>query len=252
MRMLTMHGCFVLTMGLYAVSAHAAIIFNDDFESGLNTTDINQPNYWHPRFGSNVVPGLTTDQSVSPTHSMLNNNNPGGNNQWFAYVPLQATPTFYDLWVRNDHTQTGFQTEDVVIWNKGGTGYSEGVALRRTAGEPNFRYRANGANFVDTGIPYNTGTWYHIGFDMDPTTSKFDLYISTTEAFGAPVASGVSYVGGDGVGRLFFYSDSAKPLYYIDNVKITAIPEPQSVALLACAAGLLLMSRHRRGGVLRL
>ncbi len=207
---------------LYAHSARAVVIFDDDFETETNTTDINAPNYWHPRFaGLNVVPGLTDTASVSPTHSMLNNDNlstPNENNQWFAYVPMQSTKTSYEAWIRHDNVQGAPYTEDIAIWNSNTPGfYAEAVVVRRTGGGSTFMYRSDGANFVDTGVAIELGTWYHIRFDMDPATSTFDLYLGTTP--GNVVASGVSYQGSN-VGRLFFYSDSVDAQYYIDDVKI--------------------------------
>ena len=119
--------------------------------------------------------------------------------------------------------------EDVAIWqNPSPLTYAPLVSVSRSS-SGNFRYRASYETgldaWIDTGIAYQTGVWYHLGWDMNPADSSFLLYISTGD-FTAPVASGSYSSVPAWLGSMYFSSWSANPEYYIDDVKIVGDFQP--------------------------
>ena len=240
-------GLFV--MFLVTSVAQATVYIDDDLESGLNTTNSGAANYWYNRYGGALGGTLTTAQSNSPTTSLLHD---GGGKEFFSGYPTtlwNGDRTSYETWLRLDGTGTA-GWEDVAIWqNPNPLAYAPIVHVSRSA-SGNFRYQAGyeaGYDaWIDTGIAYNSGEWYHIGWDLNPADSTFDLYISTG-AFTTPVASGSYASVPSWVGSMYFSSWSGGVQYYIDDVKIYsgAIPEPATLSLLAISAGCLWIKRKR-------
>ena len=213
--------------------AQLTTLFDEDFEdpSGINTTNPGGPNYFRGRYvASDAVPGLSTAQSVSPTHSMLMDPNTffnSTNNQWFAETgPQVYVPTHYELWMRVDNTDQN--SEEIGIWGHSNLGlYSNAVRMARRDG-PNWGYWfADGGVWTDSGIPFDPNTWYHVGFDLDPSDGSIDVFLSTTASLGSPIASGFATSGNgnliaNGAGAIAFYSDSTNPEFYIDDVLVQA------------------------------
>ena len=232
--------CFLMVlvgMAVFASGAIAETVYvDDDLESGLNTTDPNAANYWRVRWDTTTAWGLTETQSHSATHSVLSN--PTNSNEFFSGKPgmdpnslWTGARTFYEVWVRLDNADA--DNEEVAIWqNPNPLAYSPIVRVRRNPAG-NFHYQASteaGLDaWVDTGVAYNTGVWYHLGWEMNPPTSTFDLYISTG-AFTTPAASGsYSSIVGAWVGTMYFSSWSSSPEYYIDDVNIVGDLTPTPV-----------------------
>ena len=227
----------LIIIGLFLISlvtsvAQAEVFYiDDDLESGFNIVDPEGVNYWYVRWPGSTPWALTTAQSHSATHSVLSN--PTNSNEFFSGAPgalgiWTGERTWYEVWLRLDNTETA-GWEDVAIWqNPSPLTYAPLVSVSRSS-SGNFRYRASYETgldaWIDTGIAYQTGVWYHLGWDMNPADSSFLLYISTGD-FTAPVASGSYSSVPAWLGSMYFSSWSANPEYYIDDVKIVGDFQP--------------------------
>ena len=227
-----MYGMFCMFV-LVSVSQASTWYFNDNLEFGLNTTNSGTANFWFTRWGApQIVPALTTTQSHSPAQSLLQDNTQT-NNEFFASIPWHGSQTSYEAWIRVDNTEA--DNEEVAIWmDQNPHVYAGAVRVRRNSAG-NFHYQASteaGYNaWIDTGVPFLIGRWYHLGWEMDPNDSTFDLYISTGDFSSGPVASG-SYASSVGawIGAMYFSSWSSNPQYYIDDVKAYSGPILKTVA----------------------
>jgi hypothetical protein len=145
-----------------------------------------------------------------------------------------------------------FQDYETVDWNDGGVPsnefnaiYQPGMSYNLTVGvfgkgmaegSSNLRlslYYRDGANMVDVGftdISFSTNTFVNVG-SLD--LIDFDVTVPTVLAgdpwAGENIGIKLEVLFGDGAGNWDF-----------DNVRLTAVPEPASIALLALGAGALL------------
>lgn len=211
-------GLFCLLL-VVSVAQARTWYFNDDIETALNTSDSGAANYWQGRWGSNVVPDRTTNESRSLGYSVLQD--PCTNNEFFAEVPWHEDLTSYEVWIRVDNSDA--DNEEVAIWGAADAAYYPVGKVRRNS-SGNFKYQAAYASpydtWVDTNIPFDVNTWYHIGWEVDTDSGTLDIYISTGD-FTTPVADDVAYnPPGSYVRGMYFSSWSANPVYYIDDVRV--------------------------------
>ena len=87
----------VFLVGLViAPAAQAAVLFDDDLESGINTTDATAANHWRP-YDSGSIPGTTTAASHSGTTSAIELD--WTKNGLRANIPFGTATKSYESWV---------------------------------------------------------------------------------------------------------------------------------------------------------
>jgi len=227
-----------------AVSA-GTVFWDDDFESYADQAgfDAAWPNF------SGTQPTWSTDQSTSPTHSILE---PAG-----SPGRVVSATTYADNINGSDAAPLVLEY-DIYINPNDLTSSRRYVELRQTAGDLNlfaiglsnlatnptsdFAFR-NHFTWTDLAAPRLAG-WNHVKAVIDSTDINITINNEPTESFARNNLDdyGTLYMGSG------FSNNTVAPFdgfTYIDDLSVERIPEPSTLVLLGLA-GLGLVARRRR------
>jgi len=109
-------------------------------------------------------------------------------------------------------------------------------------------YYNDGGSWTDSGIAYNTSTWYHVRYIVHNTARTWDLYITD---MGTPIATGIDYRNDLSCDYFTLLTGNAQlGTVYIDNITLTVgeVKELAGVsAIESTTAGVLKADRELAG-----
>jgi hypothetical protein len=238
---------FALVLACAPAASANTVFWDDDFESYADQAgfDAAWPNF------SGTQPTWSTDQSTSPTHSILEPAGSPGRVVSATTYPdsingSDAAPLVleYDIYINpNDLTSSRRYVE---MRQTSGDLNIFAIGLSNLATNPtsNFAFR-NQFAWIDLAAPRLPG-WNHVEAVID--TQKINITINSepTESFFRNSVDdyGTIYMGSN------FTNNTADPFdgfTYIDNMSVERIPEPASLALLGLGGiAMALVARRRR------
>ena len=225
----------VASLGFLAVSAHASVLINGDFETGSLSgwTITNQAGgngNWYAD-----TPGTTTPASVLPTSSS------GGTAHGTTYAVTDqigiGSHSLTQLFTVGS-TSSALLIWDMFINNYGGSTVGTGL---------NFNVRPTQVGRVD--ILTSTAGAFDVGTGVLQTCFLGGAGGGIPNAFSTNTCDITSSVGGGGTFQLRFGETDNQALFNmgIDNVQIFAstVPEPESLALVGLALASLSLTRRK-------
>jgi hypothetical protein len=239
-----------------AGGAQASIVTNGNFEADSSGRAL--PTGW-------TQGGTSTYQYyISPDNSPFTNLNPVGSrllqlegmNQYGA----NSLPNYiYQTFTQTSATQVSFNFDfnnaDVtktnpymLMFDNPGNGASGGFYIGN-----NLTVLGN-SDTVLSSLTLASYTWYSVRGTFDYTANTFTGGVYTVAGGSTPVATFSDSLRGSGavgVSRVYLgdFNNSAAgtvPTVYIDNIALTAVPEPSTLAAVLGGAGMLAMFRRRR------
>lgn len=138
-----------------------------------------------------------------------------------------------------DGKRTGGHTANLRVRNTGGSGLSW-EAYDEVTG------------WVDLGIELSLLSPYLVELVIDPVASQYSAAVHQVDGDGNVLATGsmtgMDYIPSADNGQLLFYTQGASGEvgFLVDNISISAVPEPASAILTILGAGGFLCARRRR------
>lgn len=213
-------GVFLIVL---AYPARADTMFKDDFESGLNLTFYNQSFYNGGNYGTFVISNVTTDEYVSPTHS-LNMGNLGGQDLTssnLSFLNESSNDLWFDFSIRIT-TVDQMNFEPIEIFD---TAYTHGIGLYNNAGNwEAWYYNDTSANtkIITTNQSFANDTWTNITIHfINPlgASNSVEIYFNDTDVYYANLTEPMFYLDGGGnidVGMFLWGSNDNNYTYYDD------------------------------------
>jgi len=228
-------GMLLVGLMVVATAAQAAIYFDDDLESGLNTSDSNADNYWYPQ-PVRDPPNLTTDVSHSSTHSVEAG---AADKGYKADVSWLAVQRSYEAWIMSEDDSAN---QYFSVWSDiPSSAFAPGPTITLAPDGDIDYFATKDDTPIDTGLDWAADTWYHVGIEVRPggtTNNKCDFWISTSEGLFNPatdlIASNVNYSPTSSTGHtgaLYFAKVYADDVEVYDG-SMNLIPEPATMIVL--------------------
>jgi len=220
-------------------------LIEDSFETYTVGTNIGGNNGWTDQY-TTASQGVT----VAATNSAL-----GTGSQAMHFVDNDATATLTNVRLWNVFTES--LTSAVFTFDFMETTYTQtplfsirkGIATQAVALSlgSNIQYH-NGTAFTTLTTGLTLGTWYEFKITTDVANDTFDLMISDADGVYFS-ATGLAFRNAvDDLDRMDFSTNAGNGFtgadYYIDDVSVSAVPEPASLGLLSFAGALILFFRR--------
>lgn len=226
----------IASAALLAASSQAAtLITNGDFEALDFTGDAQSPSFSNWVYsGSVALAGDEVDRVPGPNPNQVarfQNNSNGLLAQDLSYT--WSTLDTYDLSFNASETW----------WRTGGTGDAISVSL----------FQLNGSEMDLAGSETDDVALWTSGFiDLDGTHTQTDNVSPWTAAqtFNYTIVANTDFnvlgTAGENMYIQFKWEDGGTSVAWIDNVSLTAIPEPSSLTLLAGGLALFWLRKRRQ------
>ena len=254
-QLLNVGGLIALLVASSTYSAQAVTLFSQNFDSFANgdlATTV--PGVTIANFSGDSAT-ISNTQSLSPNNSLLYTSDAlGAPDLFFNFAsPVTVATTLVNpiLNISFSFQKVG-DSYDPNIWTMFGgpnAGFANGnIGLRNDGlnnffgdgGVPGFQSTAQGANWQTVNVAY---TFTNDGTNITGYTGDFTTSGGANSPSFSVIKTGLSIASIDSL-RLQFRGDAGN--VYIDNVSITAIPEPSTYALLALGLGAVCFLRRRR------
>jgi len=241
----------VLSFSIVVASASAvsaAVVWSDDFESYANQAGFDAD--WPVTGGT--APTWSTDQSTSPTHSILEPSGSPGRVSSVTTYPLNDVNgsdtsrlvVEYDLYI-NPADLTSSRRYIELREEDGGAGNILALGLTNLGSLDNTKFGfRNLFTWTQLSAPRRAG-WNHVKATLDSTDITFKINSYPKEVF-ARASTG-------GYGRIYmgsgFSNNTVDPFdgfTLIDDLSVQNVPEPASLALIGAGALALIGAIRRR------
>jgi hypothetical protein len=224
-----------------ATSASAAVVFNETFE-GYTLGDVAGQGLWAD-FGGAELTNVVDTMANGGTKSLAFSTKPAGGYGSDATVEVVAPITAGQLVLSFDifHPTTN-DGDGFFYFSRGATlatVFQQGISLEA---------RGTAGTFGDDGSPKTgllTGQWVPVVMNIDLDADTLVATYGGTQIFnGAWITDAglpSQYQGID----IWADGGTSGGSFYIDNLRLDAVPEPSSIALLGLGAGGLFFRRRR-------
>jgi len=253
-QLLNVGGLIALLVASSTYSAQAVTLFSETFDSYANgdlATTV--PGVTIANFSGDSAT-ISIAQSLSPNNSLLyTSDGAGAPDLFFNFSsPVTVATTLVNPILNISFSfQKVDNTYDPEIWTMFGgpnAGFANGnIGLRNNglnnffgSPDPGFQFTGQGANWLTVNVAY---TFTNNGTNITGYTGNFTTSGGAQNPTFNVEMTGLNIASIDSL-RLQFRG--ALGNVYIDNVSITAIPEPSTYALLALGFGAVFFLRRRR------
>ena len=233
----------LVTMSVWTVDVRANVVFDENFDSYPTGTTPSPP--WDSVI--DPIVSVTIDDSIFVSGKSLHIDDPGNGVQAHLWQAVPQTPhlqlEFYMRTHNGNHEGIFVYLEGdggtdytVNFGNAGGTGFAGYISLIGWNG-----------GWEQPKLAYSENTWYYVRRTLNCTTNTGSFYV---EEVGSPSNSAYWSIGSNYVNSYInkiniVTSGSQGADGYIDEIRLTAIPEPGTISLLL--AGVMAFMRCKRG-----
>lgn len=251
----------VLCVVLFTAPA-MALVFTEDFEGYTADTPPN-PTWTEPPGYASIPVTATANHTGGGSKALLVNNNYGAGKRGEQHVFGQTlvgsddSPLSLDFWIWPKDLASRRRGDVIVMLSMGevGTDFTLPAVADAPLASPipvlayakpfsdNVRmYFFNGVDWTDGGFSLDTGAaWVNIDMDVKSTTM-----VLSTSNYGTLAPQARQYMGGFDRVSILYEGRSPSGAYAmaVDDLTVSGIPEPTTIALLGLG-GLLLRRRRR-------
>lgn len=256
---------FLLALVIMAFIAHpavAAILYFDGFESGYTTGALYGQGNWRvanaaPSNNSALVENTFVHSGSQAMELVLDSSVSAAN--WAAHAlttPAETTSMTVSFWLGADATgrrsatmslNTGTNPWDTTLL--GVRSYADAS----TSWSEMFWYRNSDGSWTNTGVAMTGSTWWNLQVSIDLTSRTYNFYVQEQNGTLQTLATGIalpsSVTSLPAWMQITRNYGGANDEVYVDDINVSAVPEPSSTALLLIV-GLSVVGarRFRKGG----
>jgi len=254
-QLLNVVGLIALLAASSTYSAQAATLFSDNFDSYANgalattVTGVTVAN-----FNGTDSATISNAQALSGANSIRYTSDAAGapdlnfnfaSAVTFATTNMDISFSFQkvgdsynpDMWVMFGGPNTGFANGNIALQSNGLNNFFDNA----NPGGGGFQFLGQGANWQTVNVAY---TFTNNGTNITGYTADFTTSGGANSPTFSVTKTGLNIASIDSL--RFQFRGAAAGDVYLDNVSITAIPEPSTYALLALGLGALFFLRRRR------
>lgn len=249
--------CLILVgLGLIRPPVSAAVIYSDDFESYTTGALYGQGN-WRvantpPTNNSAVIESSFVKSGTTALEMVYDSNSTTAN--WATHsltTPLDTKTMTVSLWLGAD--TVGRRSASIIL-NTGTNPWDAPLLGVRTYANAStnwsedFFYMNSDGSWTDTGVAMTGGTWWNLQISVDLVTRTYGFSVQEQNGSLQTLASGIALSSSVTnlptwlqLTRLY---GGASDEVYVDNINVSAVPEPSATALIAFFLSSTVVLRH--------